>query len=214
MKGIIISSSERRFGITSNISEKAKLIFEKMQVEIEIVYLCEMNFSPCDGCGSNNESCNTRKTPCEKHDDMQSIIEMMISSDIIIYACPVHAFGINHLMQIFLERSGVGYLRYKRPLVNKIASCIIVGRKYHLGHAHDQIVNNILLNRMIIPGSGFPVLIHGDEETHSTADLEEIVALEQMIERLVEICKSVNYKLLKHNYHNEREQLALRESQL
>lgn len=46
MKGIIISSSERRFGVTSSVSENAKLIFEKMQVEIEIVYLCEMNLSP------------------------------------------------------------------------------------------------------------------------------------------------------------------------
>lgn len=98
MKGIIISSSERRFGVTSSVSENAQLIFEKMQVEIEIVYLCEMNLSPCDGCGDNNTSCNTRKTPCEKHDDMPAIIEKMVNSDIIIYACPVHAFGINHLM--------------------------------------------------------------------------------------------------------------------
>ncbi|SCB91947.1 hypothetical protein [Gilliamella intestini] len=67
---------------------------------------------------------------------------------------------------------------------------------------------------MIILGSGFPVLIHGDKETKNTADLEEIVALEQMIERLVEICKSFNYELLKNNYYNEREQLMFKESQL
>ena len=135
----------------------------------------------------------------------------MVKSDIIIYATPVHAFGICHLMQIFLERAGVGYLRFKRPLANKIGGCIIVGGKYHLGHAHDQIMNNMLLNRMIVPGSGCPVLIHGNEDTKELDDVEEEIALEQMVNRLIKVHSSIDFKKLSQNWENERNLKTLKE---
>ena len=204
MKAIVISGSERRFGITSHVSEKTEFYLSKLGVSTKVIYLNEVNFTPCNSCGSGHVSCNYREAPCEKDDDIKMIINQMVASNIIIYACPVHAFGIAHLMQNFLERAGVGYLRFNRPLANKVGGCIIVGRKYHLGHAHDQIVNNMLLNRMIIPGSGFPVLLHGDEKNKSISDTEEMVALEQMIARLVEVCSSIDSSSFNQNWDNER----------
>jgi len=181
------------------------LILKDQNVDVSIIHLSELNFSPCDGCGNGENDCNYREVPCEKKDDLPYIIDKLIQSDIIIYACPVHAFGICHLMQIFLERAGVGYLRFKRPLANKIGGCIIIGRKYHLGHAYDQIVNNMLLNRMIVPGAGFPVLIHGDELTKTITDTEEQVALEQMAKRMVQMYKSIDFNRLKVEWLNERD---------
>lgn len=212
MNAMIISGSERRLGITATVSEKCKSLLVDLNVITHIIYLNEVKLSPCDGCGGNSDGCNYRTSPCEKKDDIPAVINMMINSDIIIYASPVHAFGISHLMQIFLERAGVGYLRFNRPLVNKLGGCIIVGRKYHLGHAHDQIINNMLLNRMIIPGAGFPVLIHGDEDNKNILDTEEIVALEQMIYRLVEIHNSINFQKLQHERINERELKKIKEA--
>lgn len=204
MKAVVISGSERRFGITSAVSEKTRLCLNDLGVTTKIIYLNEIDFTPCNGCGGENISCNYRKSPCEKQDGIPSVVDDMITANIIIYACPVHAFGISHLMQNFLERVGVGYLRFERPLANKIGGCIIVGRKYHLGHAHDQIVNNMLLNRMIIPGAGFPVLLHGVEKNKAISDIEELVALEQMIKRLVEVSNSLNMSALQHEWDNER----------
>lgn len=203
MKAVIISGSERRNGVTAYVSELIQDKLYEKNVHVNVIYLCDQKISACDGCGGDN-GCNYRQSPCEKYDDMPHIIKMMCESDIIIYTCPVHAFGISHLMQIFLERAGVGYLRFDRPLVNKIGGCVIVGRKYSLGSAHDQIINNMLLNRMIIPGAGFPVLIHGCEKTKGITDIEESVALEQMVDRLVEIRSSVNVNALNFNHPNER----------
>lgn len=204
MKALIISGSERRFGITSAAAEKARTLLDSLGAVTTIEYLSEVDFSPCNGCGDGKVSCNYRESPCRKKDDIPAIVETMIAADIIIYACPVHAFGIAHLMQTFLERTGVGYLRFERPLANKLGGCIIVGRKYHMGHAHDQIVNNMLLNRMIIPGSGFPVLLHGNEENKTQFAAEEMVALEQMLTRLVEIHRSINFSSLQQEWANER----------
>lgn len=212
MKAVIISGSERRFGITSAVSKTASNLLKEHNVETVIIYLSEVDLSPCDGCGSRNLDCNYRTKPCEKNDDLPRIIELMIKADIIIYATPVHAFGLCHLMQIFLERAGVGYLRFERALANKIGGCVIIGRKYNLGHAHDQIMNNMLLNRMIIPGAGFPVLIHGDEKTKYITDIEETVALEQMVNRLVKIHNSINFQKLSQDWENERKLKAIKET--
>ncbi|MGR5502012.1 flavodoxin family protein [Vibrio sp. DNB22_10_4] len=212
MRTVIISGSERPNGITRSVSEQLKMSFEEKSVETHVIYLNSINFSPCDGCGTD-DGCNYRDHACEKDDDMKYVIETMVSADIIIYAAPVHAFGICYLMQIFLERAGVGYLRFNRPLANKVGGCVIVGRKYNLGSAHDQILNNMLLNRMIIPGSGFPVLVHGDETTKSIKSCEELVALEQMINRLIEMARSIDYTSLNNKVPNERILLNIKEKQ-
>ena len=211
---LIITGSERRHGITSNASELAKTLFERKGHSVRLTYLCEANFSPCNGCGKGSESCNYRIEPCEKNDDMHVIIKEMLAADIIIYATPVHAFGMAHLMQIFLERAGVGFLRFHRPLANKLGGCIITGRKYNLGQVNDQLVNNMMLNRMIIPGSGFPVLLHGDESDKSIRQTEEIVALEQMVKRLSEVYYFLKNENIKSNWDNERTLKTNKENEL
>ena len=135
---------------------------------------------------------------------MPLMIKDMLDADIIIYATPVHAFGMAHLMQIFLERAGVGYLRFDRPLANKLGGSIVTGRKYNLGQVNDQLINNMMLNRMIIPGSGFPVLLHGNEDDRTIDQTEEIVALEQMVKRLSEVYNILKKNKLPNKWENER----------
>ncbi|MFD1792694.1 flavodoxin family protein [Ochrobactrum teleogrylli] len=210
MKALILSGSERGNGIASAVSKRIKVFFSEKGVNSEIISLCHLNYSACNNCGEGKVSCNYRSSACEKQDDMPEVIKKMIGSDIVVYVCPVHAFGMGHLMQIFLERAGVGYLRFTRPLINKIGCPVVIGRKYNLGHVHDQLVNNMLLNRMVVPGAGFPVLIHGNEETKEIADPEEKVALEQLLLRSIEIANSItackaecerpNERIIKYNY--------------
>jgi len=204
MKAIVISGSERKNGITSSVSKRICTLLDVNRVQCEIFFLNEMNYTPCDGCGKCDKDCNYRDTPCEKNDDVSHIVSSMISSDIIIFCCPVHAFGMSHLMQTFLERAGVGYLRFERPLVNKIGGIVVVGRKYSLGSVHDQMVNNMLLNRMIIPGAGFPVLIHGDEDARDIIEPEEFVALEQMVQRVIDVSLSFHTGSVIPKKENER----------
>lgn len=210
-RAVIISGSERRNGITNAVAELSEILLTEKGVDTTIVRLCELDFSPCDGCGAEKPDCNYRATPCEKHDAMQNVVDLMVSADILIYATPVHGFGTAHLMQIFIERIGVGYLRFTRPLQDKIGGIIVVGRKYHLGQVHDQIMNNLLLNRLIIPGAGFPVLIHGDEATRTITDVEECVALEQMLSRIVNVDAALDRSKLNTEKRNERELKNLKE---
>lgn len=203
-KALVISGSFRLDGVTASVSEILRLRLSEKGCEVSVIYLADHEISPCDGCERPGTSCNYREHPCTKHDDMSKIIKAMIKADIIIYACPVHAFGTASLMQLFLERAGVGYLRFNRPLANKIGGAIVIGRKYSLGSVHDQVINNMLLNRMIVPGAGFPVLVHGNEATKSITDAEEITALNQLVERLIEVSNSIKDETFRKEWKNER----------
>jgi multimeric flavodoxin WrbA len=134
----------------------------------------------------------------------------MTAADGIVYVAPVHAFGLAHPMQIFLERAGVGYLRFRRPLANKVGGVVVVGRRYSHAQVHAQLVNNVLLNRMILVGSGYPVLFAGGAPGQALEDQEALAALTCLLDRMVSMIgllksHSSSETWLRPNSGNERE---------
>lgn len=204
---LIISGTEKIKSTSDIIIDH---IMNKLKnVEVKVIRLREYVIKDCGICGN----CNNNTTNCSINDDMPKIINEMLWADAIIYITPVHGFGMAHLMQNFIERAGVGYLRFNRPLKNKIGGCIVVGRKYNLGNVHDQIINNFILNRMIIPGAGFPALFHSGNSGVLEDDLEGIVAIESMIDRVIEFAGiTKNIKSIRNiTIANERELLQSKE---
>lgn len=180
-----ISGSERAGGNTDLALDHAGELVRSRGAEFRAVRLREHRISPCSPCGD----CNNRLNPCELPDDMPGIVEKMKQADGIIYAVPVHGFGLAHLMQIFIERAGVGYLRFERPLADKVGGIIVTGRRYSDSAVHDQLVNNLLLNRMILVGSGFPVLMRNTSPEPGLHDTEGLDALERMVHRMVDMAE-------------------------
>jgi multimeric flavodoxin WrbA len=128
---------------------------------------------------------NSRPVHCDIDDDVPAIVGRLSAAAGVVYVAPVHAFGLAHLMQIFLERAGVGYLRFGRPLANKVGGAVVLGRRYSHSQAHAQLLNNILLNRMIVVGSGYPVLLEGGAPGDSMRDTEGLDSLTCLLERMV-----------------------------
>ena len=180
---LAINGSERAGGNTDlAVAHAGRLIAERGAV-LRTIRLREHRISPCSPCGD----CNSRTLPCTVDDDVPALVEQMVSADGLIYAAPVHGFGLAHLMQIFIERAGVGYLRFTRPLADKVGGIIVTGRRYSDSSVHNQIVNNLLLNRMILVGSGFPVLLRNTTGTPGLTDPEGVDALERMVHRMVDM---------------------------
>ncbi|MFF6997873.1 flavodoxin family protein [Streptomyces sp. NPDC008313] len=178
-----ISGSERAGGNTDlALAHAGGLVRERGAVFRE-VHLRDHRISPCSPCGD----CNNRTSPCALPDDMPAIVEEMKRADGIIYAVPVHGFGLAHLMQIFIERAGVGYLRFDRPLANKVGGIIVTGRRYSDASVHNQLMDNLLLNRMIMVGSGFPALLRNTSREPGLRDPEGVDALERMVHRMIDM---------------------------
>ncbi|MFI1306885.1 flavodoxin family protein [Streptomyces sioyaensis] len=178
-----ISGSERAGGNTDLALDYAGALVRERGAVFRTVYLRDHRISPCSPCGD----CNNRLSPCALPDDMPAIVEEMKRADGIIYAVPVHGFGLAHLMQIFIERAGVGYLRFDRPLANKVGGIIVTGRRYSDASVHNQLVDNLLLNRMILVGSGFPALLRNTSSEPGLHDTEGLEALERMAHRMIDM---------------------------
>ncbi|MER5780333.1 flavodoxin family protein [Streptomyces mobaraensis] len=178
-----ISGSERAGGNTDLALDHAGRLARSRGAEFHAIHLRDHRIAPCSPCGD----CNQRLVPCEVRDDMPGIVERMKRADGIIYAVPVHGFGLAHPMQIFIERAGVGFLRFDRPLANKVGGAIVTGRRYSDSAVHDQLVNNLLLNRMILVGSGFPALLRNTSPEPGLTDAEGMDALERMVHRMIDM---------------------------
>ncbi|WP_036736656.1 flavodoxin family protein [Paenibacillus zanthoxyli] len=204
---LAICGSTRAGGNTDQILQYTREISSERGAHLSIVNLRDYHFSVSGTC----VDCNDRETPCELKDDMPYITDMMRKADGIIYAVPVQGFGMGHLMQIFIERSGVCYLRFERPLTNKVGGVIVTGRRYNHNHVYSQIVNNLLLNRMIIVGSGFPALLQGGKPSEVLGDIEGLDSVRRMVNRMIDMVKTIkhyslltNQSYLTFNEGNER----------
>jgi multimeric flavodoxin WrbA len=183
VKILAINGSERVSGATSDILRYIQKILQERGADYKLVHLAENPPVLCGPCGD----CNTRLIECDIEDSVKSIVDLMVESDAIIYATPVHGFGTAGLMQAFIERAGVGYLRFKRPLRNKVAGVVVVGRRYSHSAVVEQLYNNILLNRMIIATDGFPSTILMEGKRSPFEDAEGMATIDRMIDRVLEL---------------------------
>ena len=182
---LAINGSERVDGNTAQVLSYAADVAAGRGATLDVVDLAAYRIAPCGACGD----CNVRRERCLLEDDLPGIVQRMIAADGIIYAAPVHGFGLASMMQTFIERAGVGYLRFARPLTNKVAGVIVTGRRYAHGDVHAQLLNNVLLNRMVLVGSGFPAVVHGGVRGEALDDREGMDSVHRVVHRMLDMAE-------------------------
>jgi multimeric flavodoxin WrbA len=186
MSFVAINGSERADGNTSEVLAHAAELLAEYDIDLDVINLAEFRFTGCGPCGD----CNSRCLPCEvPGDDMPAMVERMSRADGVLLAAPVHGFGPSATMQAFIERAGVGYLRFSRPLTNKVGGVIVLGRRYSHTEVYNQLVANVLLNRMVMVGAGFPAIIYGNHRGEAVRDNEGIEMMDRMLHRMVAMAK-------------------------
>ena len=178
---VLLSGSERNGGNTDMVVEEISRTLSERGVKTNTLRLMNYRITPCGTCGD----CNLKADRCDIADDMPELVARMQEADALIYAVPVHGFGMAHPMQVFIERAGVGYLRFNRPLANKVAGAIVTGRRYSHMAVYNQLLNNFLLNRMIVVGSGYPAIVHGGRPGKALNDEEGMGAVRALIDRML-----------------------------
>lgn len=178
---VVLNGSERFGGNTDQVVGVVGKIVERSSGTFSEYRLRDYSIVPCGPCAD----CNSRSSTCEIQDDVAMLVARMAAADVIVYAAPVHGFGMAELMQRFIERAGVGHMRFRRPLADKIGCAVVTGRRYNHEHVMSQLIYNMLLNRMILVGSGFPSFVHGGRPGTALTDDEGMLAVQQTIERAV-----------------------------
>lgn len=177
---VAVNGSSRVNGTSAAALAVAQEHLAEHGARMELVHLAEHRIESCR-CGN----CNSRPDPCPVDDDVTDIVHAMTRADAIIYTVPVYGYGASSLMQTFVERAGVGRLRFGRPLTNKVGGVVVVGRRYAHESVHAQMMHNLLLNRLIIPGSGFPATVRAGGPDMVTRDTEGVSAMLAMLDRML-----------------------------
>jgi multimeric flavodoxin WrbA len=176
MKLTVIVGSSRPCGVSARVVALVRRHLGD-EVEIEDIWLKDYRIECCDA----DNACSTQD--CSVQDDVEQLVARLEQADALLYLPVMHAYGLNSRFQAFLERVGYGFMRPRqRPLRDKLAAIAVVGRRYGHTAVFSQVVLNVLLNKMILVGSGFPPCF----QTQLAHDPEAEQALCETLDRLTE----------------------------
>ncbi|EHQ90045.1 flavodoxin family protein [Desulfosporosinus youngiae] len=94
-----IACSPRRNGNSTRLLLEGMKTAQSEGHITELVYLSDLNMSPCQGCGA----CSA-KGICVIKDDIPKLQEKLISFDRFILAAPIYFMGINAQAKIMIDR--------------------------------------------------------------------------------------------------------------
>lgn len=188
MKLAVIVGSSRPCGVSARV---VALVHRHLGEEatVEEVWLKDYRIDYCDA----DNACSTQD--CAIPDDVAQLVARLSHADALLYVPVMHAYGLNSRFQAFLERVGYGFMRHRqRPLRDKLAAIAVVGRRYGHTAVFSQVVLNVLLNKMILIGSGFPPCF----QSQLAHDPEAEQALRETLDRLAE-----HYRRLNDTWHSQ-----------
>ena len=180
-----VNGSERPNGNGAYAYRHLKEVRSEEGVSLEVINVWDLDLDPCGACGD----CNFRAVPCEVDDGLAELIPRLASADGIILSAPVHGFGPSPTLPTFIERIGTGHLRFNRVLTNKVGGAFVTGRRYSHVETYNYLIQHLLLNRMIVPGAGFPPVLFGDKTGEVAFDEEGMEMLDRMARRMARLAK-------------------------
>jgi multimeric flavodoxin WrbA len=145
MKILGIVCSPRKGGNTEVLVEEALASTKDLGAEMELVFIADKNIAPCDGC----ESCIVTEK-CKIEDDMQGLYSKLIKADGIIFGTPVYYCGMTAQAKALIDRTFL--FRKERPLRNKIAGVIVVGRRRGASETLGAFLNYCYIQKMFVVG--------------------------------------------------------------
>lgn len=101
MKLMAILGSPRAGGNTDTLAQCVVDGATAAGFETEVVPLRKLRVHPCSAC----EKCwEKRGRPCVWQDDMNDLYDMIIASDVLVFATPVYWYGPTATMKAFIDR--------------------------------------------------------------------------------------------------------------
>lgn len=124
MKNITVISSSLREGSNSEILAKAFVDGAKKNNEVKYISLKDIKLNFCKGC----LACQ-KINKCVIDDDVNSLLDIISNSDILVFATPVYYYGIAGQLKTFLDRLNALYSRKNKfKEVYLLATCADVDK--------------------------------------------------------------------------------------
>lgn len=138
MKYIALIGSNRKKNCYKVTSMLAEILKDKAGVEVDYIFLGQLNLKYCTGCGK----CVEDERECPLKDDYLSVLDKLRAADGIIMISPVYIFRESGLIKNFLDRSY--FLHFRPSLFDKVAIPLAVAGRRGLADVLDYLELNLL----------------------------------------------------------------------
>lgn len=99
-KVLVISASPRRNGNSDTLCDEFIRGAREAGNECEKVFLRDKKIGYCNGCGVCNDTHR-----CVLKDDMEEILDSLVTSDVIVFATPVYFYTMDGQMKTLIDRT-------------------------------------------------------------------------------------------------------------
>ena len=168
MKVLLVNGSPHEKGCTYTALREAEKALNAEGVETAFYWIGNKPISGCMGCGA----C-TRLGRCVLDDQVNAFVELAADYDGYLFGSPVFFSGLNGAMMSFLDR--VFFSAQKRetnPFQFKPAAAVVSARRAGTTSALDQMNKYLLYTQMIVPGSRYWNMVHGNTPEEVLQDEE------------------------------------------
>ena len=168
MKVILINGSPHEKGCTyTALCEVAKTLNGE-GVDTAFFWLGRQPLVGCSSCGACAAS-----GKCALDDKVNEFTALAESCDGFVFGSPVHMGGMSGSMKGFMDR--VFYSVRRRadnPFVLKPAAAVVSARRAGTTSALDDLYKYLLYSQMLVPGSRYWAMVHGNEPEEVLRDEE------------------------------------------
>jgi multimeric flavodoxin WrbA len=149
----------------------------------EMLRICEMQITPCDGCMTCHQS-----GECQIKDDMQKVYEKMLAADGIILGSPVYFWSVSSQTKTLMDRTYA--LRYPYHRLNKkIGGAIVVtGRRGSVTAL--SLINTFFLGHDMIT-TGLGISGYGTNKGEVKQDSHAMQGARSLGKQVVQLIKAI-----------------------
>lgn len=168
MKVLLVNGSPHKQGCTYTALCEVADALNKEGMETEIFWIGNKPIYGCIACGS----CRIDGT-CVFHDSVGELMEKAPEYDGYIFGAPVHFAAMNGSMTSFMDRVFFANMSMEKSLFAfKPAAAVVSARRAGTTAALDQMNKYFLHGQMMVIGSRYWNMVHGNTPEEVRQDVE------------------------------------------
>jgi multimeric flavodoxin WrbA len=170
MRVLALNGSPRANGNTNAMLRCALAQLDAQGIETELVQIGTRTIRPCLACGQCRANLDRRCA--QTGDDVNDLIEKMISSDGVLLGSPTYFASITPPMKALIDRAGLVVKVNGDLLARKVGAGVVAKRRGGAMQAFNTLNAFFLIGQMIIPGSCYWNMGVGGDEGEVANDEE------------------------------------------
>ncbi|MGM9526418.1 MAG: flavodoxin family protein [Peptococcaceae bacterium] len=183
MKVLLVNGSPHAKGCTFTALSEVAASLEKEGIETEMIQLGTKPVSGCLGCGA----C-LKTGQCVIKDSLNEFLEKAEKADGFVFGSPVHFASASGMLTSFMDRAFYGK---DKLFAYKPTAAVMSCRRGGATATFEQINKYFTMSNMIVVGSQYWNMVHGNNPDEVKQDLEGMQTMRTLGLNMAWVLKSI-----------------------